>query len=104
MITIKKADTLPTGVTMPAPGNDPASPGGAVVTIPARGNLPQWLRRIEYLRRARAAHFFLVHFNITDYVFDGNRPPVRMSDYLLRYFEECGCVRVGVLSLSRGLQ
>jgi len=87
-----------------APQEAPPTTATPAATPAANEQLPEWLRRVEQLRQARAAHFFLLSSNVTDYVFDGVRSPLRLTDYLVRYLEECGCARVAILSLSRGLE
>lgn len=64
---------------------------------------PDWLAELEGLRAARVAHFFVLHGNVADYVYDGRRPPYRLPAYLVRHLAATGWQRIGVLGLSRGL-
>lgn len=64
---------------------------------------PGWLEELERLRAARAAHFFVLHGNVGDYVYDGQTHPYRLLNYMVRHLAATGWQRIGVLSLSRGL-
>ena len=65
--------------------------------------MPAWLRELEQLRRARAAHFFLLHLNVHDYVYDGLQMPYRLAAYLARYLQASGCDRIASFTLADGL-
>lgn len=75
---------------------------GAADTV-RTATLPVWLEEIERLRAARAAHFFVLYGNVSDYVHDPAMPPYRLLPYLVRYLRSNGYARIGILSLSRGL-
>jgi len=64
---------------------------------------PAWLAELERRHMARAAHFFLLHFNVSDYVFDGQRLPFRLIPYLAQHLDDSGYARIGLFSLSGGL-
>ena len=70
---------------------------------PAKPHTPQWLGELEAMHRARAAHFFLLHLNVGDYVFDGENAPQRLPAYLARELSMRGYRHIGLLSLSGGL-
>jgi len=67
-------------------------------------SVPTWLERLEEQRSAGTAHFFVLHFNVSDYVVDGIEPPYRLLPYLTRRLRRSGYDRIGVLSVSTGLR
>lgn len=76
------------------------APSAAAATAPG---MPAWLRELQELRRARAAHVFLLHLNVHDYVYDGLQMPHRLTAYLARYLRGSGCDRIGSFTLADGL-
>ncbi len=86
-----------TSVLTTARPQQTAQGAGGIETLPA------WLAEIERLRAARAAHFFVLHGNVADYVYDGALPPYRLLTYLVRYLRAHGYERVGTFSISEGL-
>jgi SpoVK/Ycf46/Vps4 family AAA+-type ATPase len=64
---------------------------------------PPWLQEIEAMHAARAAHFFLLHFNVSDYVFDGSDAPRRLLTYLGRRLAARGYNRLALVNLSCGV-
>ncbi len=80
----------------------PAAPSAAPQATPIPP-APGWLEELERLLAARAAHFFVLHGNVADYVYDGQTGPYRVPNYVARYLEATRWQRLGVFSLSRGL-
>lgn len=63
---------------------------------------PLWLSQLETMHAARAGHFFLLHFNVSDYVFDGVRAPRRLVSFLACHLRERGYRRIALANLSSG--
>jgi SpoVK/Ycf46/Vps4 family AAA+-type ATPase len=64
---------------------------------------PAWLQEIETAHAARAAHFFVLHFNVSDYVFDGVNAPRRLLTYVGRHLASQGYQRLALVNLSYGV-
>lgn len=101
------ATTLGASLRMPTAMIESAAPREAVgpAATAAYGNAhrPEWLGELEATHRARAAHFFLLHLNVGDYLFDGAHTPHRLPAYLARHLSLRGYRHIGLLSLSGGL-
>jgi len=98
----------PRTVEPPAAAGAPATAPCALASTDAgpaapAARMPAWLRELEQLRRARAAHVFILHLNVHDYVYDGLQMPYRLTSYLARYLHAAGCDRLGSVTLADGL-
>src|SRR6185436_20338873 len=80
-----------------------AAPSAAAPQVTPIPPAPGWLEELERRRAARANHFFVLHGNVADYVYDGQTRPYRLPSYVSRYLAATGCQRLGSLSLSQGL-
>ena len=80
-----------------------AAPSAAAPQVTPIPPAPGWLEELERRRAARANHFFVLHGNVADYVYDGQTRPYRLPSYVARYLAATGCQRLGSFSLSRGL-
>ncbi|HEX2436980.1 MAG TPA: ATP-binding protein [Methylomirabilota bacterium] len=107
LLVISSTPGAAPGVTPLALATVPSQPTTTPTTEPAlaapAGRMPVWLRELEQLRRARAAHVFLLHLNVHDYVYDGLQMPHRLTSYLARYLQAAGCDRLGSVTLADGL-
>src|SRR5262245_7288608 len=65
---------------------------------------PSWLEELEAAHAARASHFFLLHFNVSDYVCDGSDAPHRLVTYLGRHLSSRGYTRLALVNLSCGVE